>query len=162
MGIFINVYWFKSCFLLTHPGTKLINRLKIINLFGEFNMAHDQWNKKDPSHDVDASKLDNDHKLKYFDNLGLLKGDEGLSHDRPSREKSFSLESLGHELRQVFDKHPIYVRDIIEKLKVTPKEHFKATVHAAFDALHHAKGDERHIHTAIVDAIEKSKHKFTK
>lgn len=125
-------------------------------------MAHDQWNKKDPSHDVDASKLDNKHKLKYFDNLGLLKGKEGLSHDRPSREKSFSLESLGHELRKVFDKHPIYVRDIIEKLKVTPKEHFKATVHAAFNALHHAKGDERSVHSAIVRAIESTKHKFKK
>lgn len=125
-------------------------------------MAHDQWDKKDPSHDYDASKLDNEHKKKYFDELGLLKGDEGISHDRPSREKSFSLESLGHELREVFSNHPIYVRDIIEKLKVTPKEHFKATVHAAFKALHDAKGSERKVHEAIVKAIENTKHKFKK
>jgi hypothetical protein len=125
-------------------------------------MAKDQWNKKDPSHDVDASKLDNSHKTKYFDELGLLKPGQGLSHDRPSREKSFSLESLGHELREIFENHPIYVRDIIEKLKVTPKEHFKATVHAAFDALHKARGSERAIHDSIVAAIEGSKHKFKK
>lgn len=122
----------------------------------------DKWNKPNPSHDVDASKLDNKHKTKYFDELGLLKPGQGLSHDRPSREKSFSLESLGAELRDVFSNHPIYVRDIIEKLKVTPKEHFKATVHAAFKALHDAKGSERKVHQAIVDAIEKTKHKFSK
>ncbi|QCW18605.1 hypothetical protein SEPL_470 [Salmonella phage SE_PL] len=125
-------------------------------------MAHDQWDRKDPSHDVDASKLDDKHKTKYFDELGLLKPDQSLSHDRPSREKSFSLESLGHELREVFSNHPIYVRDIIEKLKVTPKEHFKATVHAAFKALHEARGSERKIHAAIIDAIESVKHKFSK
>lgn len=125
----------------------------------------DQWNKKDPSHDVDASKLDNQHKMKYFNELGLLKPGESLSHDRPSREKSFSMESLGEELRKVFEEHPIYVRDIIEKLKVTPKEHFKATVHAAFRALHEASkksSSERAVHEAIVSAIEKEKHKFTK
>lgn len=125
-------------------------------------MAKDQWDKPNPSHDVDASKLDNNHKTKYFDELGLLKPDQSLSHDRPSREKSFSLESLGHELRKVFENHPIYVRDIIEKLKVTPKEHFKATVHAAFKALHDARGSERAIHEHIVSAIEGSKHKFSK
>lgn len=125
----------------------------------------DKWNKPNPSHDVDISGIDNKHKHKYLDALGILKPDEPLSHDRPSREKSFSLESLGHELRKVFNDHPIYVRDIIEKLKVTPKEHFKATVHAAFNALHRAekgKGSERSVHDAIVKAIESTKQKFSK
>lgn len=125
----------------------------------------DKWNKPNPSHDVDASKLDNKHKTKYFDELGLLKPGQGLSHDRPAREKSFSLESLGHELQRAFEDHPIYVRDIIEKLKMTPKEHFKATVHAAFNALHSAvkhTHNERKIHAEIVKAIESKKHSFTK
>ncbi|TZC62138.1 hypothetical protein E0J33_14325 [Escherichia coli] len=125
----------------------------------------DKWNKKDPSHDVDISGLDNAHKHKYLDSLGLLKPDQSLAHDRPSREKAFSLESLGHELNRVFEDHPIYVRDIIEKLKVTHKEHFKATVHSAFRALHESlkkTHNLRKIHDEIVNAIESEKHKFKK
>lgn len=125
----------------------------------------DKWNKPNPSHAVDASKLDNKHKTKYFDELGLLKPGQGLSHDRPEREKSFSLESLGHELRKVFDEHPIYVRDIIEKLKVAPRDHFKAIVHAAFKALHETvkkTHKESVIHDAIVKAIETAKHRVKK
>lgn len=116
-----------------------------------------------PSHDVDTSKMNPEEKLKYFKALGLLKPDQGLSHDRPEREKAFSIESFGAELRDFFKHDPKHISAIVNELKETPKEHFKAVAHTAFRAFHEAKEKTENpaeVYAYIEKAIHSEKSQF--
>lgn len=89
-----------------------------------------------PSDAVDTSKMSADEKFKYFNSLGLNPLKNG---DREPREKAFSIEDFGKDLQSTFATHPQYIQHLVNELKETPKEHFKAAAHAAFRALHEAK-----------------------
>lgn len=72
---------------------------------------------------IDTANMNKEDKLKYFQSLGLMPGEEKLT-----------IKNWPEKLRELFDGETVYIKDIADALKSTPKQKYKDAIEAGLNA----------------------------